>query len=437
MRHSFHALLVSALVPSLLVGVAGCSSSSSPTPAAGSNVAAGRGGGTVSSAAGNAAAGAETAGGAAGTGNATSAAGDSGAGGARQAAGGQATGGASGGSLSAKYQGVFPIGVALSLTELNGDKATIGANFNHLTCGNAMKGASIHPAETTWTTTEADALADFARASGWKMTGHTLVWYRQQAAWMFAGLTAGDPASIETLKGRLKTHIEYMVNRYGDVVDNWDVVNEAISDDSTKTYRDSNNQWYTIFGSEEYIYWAYKYTYDALEAKAAGSAKGKLYYNDYNETQKIDRILTMATWLKGKGVTLDGIGFQAHWRMDWPTVSEIEGAITKAVTAGYKVKVSELDITLYNDYPAPTYSFLAAPAVAFTADLETQQATRYAALFTMLRAHATDITSVTVWGFADDQSWLNNEPVSGRRNYPLLFNDAHQPKQAFVAIQNF
>ena len=33
------------------------------------------------------------------------------------------------------------------------------------------------------------------------------------------------------LKSRLKAHIEAMIERYADVVDNWDVVNEAISDD--------------------------------------------------------------------------------------------------------------------------------------------------------------------------------------------------------------
>jgi endo-1,4-beta-xylanase len=47
------------------------------------------------------------------------------------------------------------------------------------------------------------------------------------------------------------------------------------------------------------------------------------------------------------------------------------------------------------------------------------------------------MTSVTVWGVSDDATWLDNEPVSGRNDYPLLFDDAHQPKDAVAAILDF
>ena len=70
------------------------------------------------------------------------------------------------------------------------------------------------------------------------------------------------------MKSRLKAHIEAVVDRYADVVDTWDVVNEVLSDDKTKQYRDGSegSRWYELFGSEEYIYWAFKYAKDALEA---------------------------------------------------------------------------------------------------------------------------------------------------------------------------
>jgi endo-1,4-beta-xylanase len=341
------------------------------------------------------------------------------------------------GSVAQTYAGYFPIGAAVSAWHLDHAADTLTRDFNHLTCENAMKVQDIHPAEDSYDWAEADRIADFARAHGMKLTGHALLWHRQAPAWMFAGVTAGDPTSLELLKTRLKTHIEAVIDRYADVVDNWDVVNEAISDDSGKIYRDGAEQskWYELFGSEEYIYWAYQYARDALEANSSGSSVGKLYYNEYVVTTKADKILTLFAWLKSKGIVVDGIGFQSHENMTWPSVSELQRAFDKFTAAGYRIKISELDVSVYSDYASG--SFVASPEVPFTADLETAQAQRFAALFSLYRKNEQSITSVTFWGVSDDHTWLDNEPVAGRKNYPLLYEDAATPKAARAAIMNF
>jgi endo-1,4-beta-xylanase len=270
-----------------------------------------------------------------------------------------------------------------------------------------------------------------------KLTGHALLWHQQAPPWMFEGITAGDAASLSTLKARLQAHIAAVVDRYADVVDNWDVVNEAISDDPQKTYRDGSegSKWYELFGSEEYVYWAYQFAHDALEAKAAGSSAGKLYYNEYTVTVKADKILKMLAWLKTKGINVDGVGFQSHETMSWPTVPELAAAIGKFASAGYKVKISELDVTIYSDYS--TGSFVPSPQLDFTPALEQQQAQRFSELFALYREQKGEITSVSFWGVSDDQTWLDNAPVAGRNDYPLLYDDAHQPKAARAAIMNF
>ena len=38
------------------------------------------------------------------------------------------------------------------------------------------------------------------------------------------------------------------------------------------------------------------------------------------------------------------------------------------------------------------------------------------------------------WGVADGDSWLNNWPMKGRTNYPLLFDRLGQPKPALEAV---
>lgn len=366
----------------------------------------------------------------------SSSGGGSGAGGASGAGG--TGGGAPLDSLAAKYADFFPIGAAVGNFHLTAQAEILKRDFNHLTCENAMKISDIHPAEDTYAWADADRVADFARQNGMKLTGHTLLWHRQAPDWMFAGVTAGDATSLELLKSRLKLHIETVVNRYADVVDNWDVVNEAISDTADKQYRDGGegSKWFELFGSEEYIYWAYQYAKDALEAKEPGSSAGKLYYNEYVATVKADKMLKLLAWLKDdKGITLDGVGFQSHENMTWPTVVDLQAAIDKFKAAGYKVKISELDVTVYSDYS--TGAFVPQPAVAYTAELAERQAKRFADLFTLYRKNKDAITSVTFWGVSDDQTWLDSEPVPGRDDFPLLYDDQHQPKPARAAIMNF
>ncbi|RYZ05228.1 MAG: 1,4-beta-xylanase [Myxococcales bacterium] len=353
-------------------------------------------------------------------------------------AAGSSAGAAATDSLAAKYAGIFPIGAAVSDFHLTALEDVLIRDFNHLTCENAMKIADIHPSEDTYDWASADRIADFARSHGMKLTGHTLLWHRQTPAWMFAGVTAGDAASLELLKSRLKLHIETVVGRYADVVDNWDVVNEAISDTADKQYRDGpeGSKWFEVFGSEEYIYWAYQFAKDALEAKEPGSSAGKLYYNEYVATVKADKILKLLAWLKDdKGITLDGVGFQSHENMTWPTVTDLQTAIDKVKAAGYKVKISELDVTVYSDYA--TGPFVPQPAVTYTPELAARQAQRFADLFTLYRKNKDVVTSVTFWGVSDDQTWLDNEPVPSRDDFPLLYDDLHQPKPARAAIMNF
>ena len=40
---------------------------------------------------------------------------------------------------------------------------------------------------------------------------------------------------------------------------------------------------------------------------------------------------------------------------------------------------------------------------------------------------------LSFWGTHDGRSWLNDYPVKGRTNYPLLFDRQFRPKPAFDA----
>jgi endo-1,4-beta-xylanase len=340
-------------------------------------------------------------------------------------------------SIKQAYEAYFPIGAAVGPEHLAKVGAIIETHFNHLTAENAMKFGPIHPAPDTWSYVDADAVADYARKLGMKMTGHTFVWHRMQPDWLFADLKPGDPASIDKLKERLRTHINTMVKRYGDVVDNWDVVNEAISDTPEKLYRDGSedSKWYEIYGNESYIVDAFSYAKEALE-KATGSAEGKMYYNEYGEGPKFDKCIKLAKWLRDeKGIPVAGIGIQAHWNLEWPPVDEVQRMIDEARSAGFKVKISELDLSIYSkdDWANKVWE----PGKLFDEQVKEAQANRFGSLFATFRKNKDAITSVTTWGVADDSTWLDAFPVAGRNNYPLLFDDAHQPKSSVAKIVDF
>jgi endo-1,4-beta-xylanase len=62
------------------------------------------------------------------------------------------------------------------------------------------------------------------------------------------------------------------------------------------------------------------------------------------------------------------------------------------------------------------------------------QAARYSLFFRVFNEFPKVITGVTFWGVTDNYSWLNNYPVRGRKNYPLLFDKFYQEKPAFHAV---
>jgi endo-1,4-beta-xylanase len=252
-------------------------------------------------------------------------------------------------------------------------------------------------------------------------------------------LKPGDPESVELLRERMKTHIFKVVERYADVVDNWEVVNEAISDNPDETYRDGEDgsKWYEIYGDHTYIYDAFRFAREALE-KTTGSARGKLYYNDYNvpRPHKLESILALVDCLRNeKGIPVDGVGLQGHWRLDEPSVGDIEEAIDRIEAAGLKAKISELDISVYteDDWEKKVWE----PDKPFTEALEEEQADRYEELFELFRENKDVITSVTLWGITDSITWLDAFPTAIRDDYPTLFDDDKRPKEAFRRITSF
>ncbi|WAC15409.1 endo-1,4-beta-xylanase [Dyadobacter pollutisoli] len=331
-------------------------------------------------------------------------------------------------TLKDAYKDFFPVGVAVSARGLTGpDADLITSQFNSITPENAMKMGPIHPEPNRYAWEGPDAIVAFAQQNGMKLRGHTLCWHNQTPRWFFTD-SSGKQVSREVLLARLKQHINDVVGRYKGKIYAWDVVNEAVPDTGTSIYRRS--KFYEIIG-EDYIEKAFEYAH-------AADPSAKLFYNDYNteSASKREKIFQLLKKLKEKKVPIDGVGLQGHWSIYEPTAAEIEKSITQFESLGLAVQITELDVSVH---PKEHERRAHRPTDngTLTAEMVTRQTAQYKMLFDTFRKHKGTITGVTFWNVSDKSTWLDNFPVPNRKDYPLLFDQNLQPKQAFHEVVDF
>lgn len=313
----------------------------------------------------------------------------------------------------------FAIGAAIEPSSLDdpAETALLKRHFASITAENVMKWSTLQPSEGVFNFGPADRIVSFAEANGMIVYGHTLCWHNQVPDWVFKDGT--NQASKELVLQRLRTHITTVMTHFKGKVYGWDVVNEAI-DDGSATYK--NNIWYQICGPD--------YIFEAFETARTADPDARLFYNDYSATNatKREKIYNLLMDLKAQNL-VDGMGLQGHWNIDAPSDDLISAAFTRYKSAGVELRISELDVSIYpsNSDPESTY----------TSDISLRQAIAYGRFFRLFRQYKDDITGVTTWGMADNHTWLDNFPVQGRKNYPLLFDVNLVPKQAYFTVISF
>jgi endo-1,4-beta-xylanase len=324
------------------------------------------------------------------------------------------------------FRNDFTVGVAVSPRALKTDEATlILKHFGSMTPENAMKMGPIHPRENEYFWRDADSIMAFAKAHNLKVRGHNLCWHNQAPRWIFTN-EKGDTVSKAVLLQRLKDHIYTVVKRYKGSIYAWDVVNEAISDKADEYMR--NSAWFRICG-EEFIAKAFEYAHEA-------DPDALLFYNDYNEINPVKRekIYKLVKGLKDAGVPIHGVGLQAHWAVNEPSVEELENTLSKFSSLGVQVQITELDISVYNKEHSARERRPEDTVTVFTPEKQAKQIEMYKRIFTAFEKYKKNLSSVTFWNISDRSSWLDNFPVRGRKDYPLLFDKNLQPKAAFWEV---
>lgn len=307
----------------------------------------------------------------------------------------------------------FKVGVAVNpLRVKDSDYSEVyKREFNSITAENAMKMKSILKGidtngELVYDWTDSDAIVNFAEANNMNLHGHTLIWHRSVPDFLksFGGTDQEFEAIIEK-------YIGDVMSRYKGKVDSWDVVNEAIDENSIE-FRKS------IFlermGSD-YVKKCFQYARNV-------DNEVKLFYNDYGlvyDIKKQQGTFQMIDQLIASNL-IDGVGYQMHIDYGFPSKRAIKEATELSVQRKLLVHFAELDVRTNpkGDIQKSTEQRLQAQGKKVYEVVSVFNAIPKAYKY-----------ALTVWGLKDDDSWVT--PEYGFPDWPLLFDSTFQKKEAY------
>lgn len=347
-----------------------------------------------------------------------------------------ATGGAQT-TLKDAFKNDFLIGAALSASQFCEsnvvETAIVKTQFNSISPENVLKWEKIHPLPGQYDFTLADRYVAFGVTNKMFIVGHNLIWHSQTPGWVFRD-DLGNYVDRDTLLARMREHIFTVVGRYRGKIGGWDVVNEALNEAGTLR----NSPWRKIIG-DDYIAKAFQFAHEA-------DPQAQLYYNDFavEKIPKRSGAVALVKELQAQGVKINGVGVQGHYGLDRPSLEQVDETISAFEKLGLKVMITELDVNVLQS-PGRELSADVSERYRMSAGLnpytnglpdavQQELAQRYADLFSVFLKHRNSVSRVTFWGVTDGDSWLNDWPVRGRTNYPLLFDREGNPKPAFDAV---
>jgi len=326
----------------------------------------------------------------------------------------------------------------------------------------------------------ADQLVNYAQANGKQVRGHTLFWHSQSPDWFFLD-TGNVPISKEQLYYRMDLHIRTVFERYAGKIHSWDVVNEVIAQAdisgarppvTTMGSRSGEQSYFTnimnadssLTGLEKFDFVRHAFERARYWADVYEDDNVQFYLTDFGVerpftrggTTKQQDFYNLIQWLVQQDAPIDGIGFQGHFRLyDHPAVKadcrvaaciannavcnhdiksgiEMFSAFTRTDGHTLKIIICELDFSVFDNSLGSAATVQENALPQRLADL----ADTYRKFFDMFEEFYQSgvIDMVLIWGLADGHSWLNAHPVAGRTDYPLLFNRAYEPKQAYFSL---
>lgn len=285
-------------------------------------------------------------------------------------------------------------------------RTTLAKEFNWMGGENEFK-AYLWNGPYSYNFGTTDYYKNFRDANNMQMRGHVLVYNAVVPSWMSSGSYTNTQ-----IGDMLKAYVLAMAGRYSGKMNEWDVVNEAVSDGAPYGYK-SNDFWYQKLG--DYIPQAFQWARQA-------DPNAKLVYNDYgNEglNAKSNYIYTMVSNMKNQNIPIDGVGWQCHVSSSWRLNDDIWENAQRLSALGLQISVTELDVAI--------------PVPVDAAKLQSQ-AKAYADMAFLCMTHPS-IKRMFLWGFTDKYSWIPGF-TNGASDAALIYDANYAKKPAYYAIES-
>jgi endo-1,4-beta-xylanase len=291
-------------------------------------------------------------------------------------------------AAAAAHHGRF-FGSAARINELNAEedlREAVLRECSYLVPEIDMNWNVIEPAYGQVSFGNMDDLATFAVRNGKRVRGHTLLWHLGTPDWAVAMLRERQDWNL------IARHFGSVIPRYGDVIAQWEVVNEPI-DTGHRMDGLRESVFLEVFGPD--------YINRALAQARTFAPRGQLLINDYGFEYDIpeerDRrylFLKLIEKLRRDGAPLDGVGLQGHLDLRKGHISApaLTRFVRELADMGLAIVVTELDVH-EADYVAP---------VQERDRLVGDEVRRYLDVVLSHRG----VIGVTTWGLSDRHSWL-------------------------------
>ena len=319
----------------------------------------------------------------------------------------------------------FPVGAAVDLTDLSGPHSQLlTTHFDSMTPGNEMKWSSVENSKGTYTYGDADSEVGLATCNHMRVRGQNLVWATGQQTPAYAtGDGTNSAANQAVVTANIQEHIQSEVQHFGTQVYAWDVVNEPL--DPTQSDCLAHGPFYQVLGAS-YLDVAFK------AAKQYAPAGTKLFLNEYStaDPDRLACLVRVVRELRSRGVPVDAIGHEMHSAINYPSIDAVIQSIDTVARhfPGIDQQITEFDLSVYNAGDNTSdYGSNIPPSVL------AEQGWLYQQYFEAFRRLRGKVSAVTIWGMADDDTWLDSFPVN-RTDYPLPFDHQLQAKPAYWGI---
>lgn len=300
--------------------------------------------------------------------------------------------------------------------------------YNALVLGNKMKMSNLlqnRPEDpfnikiTDINTGNIDKFVAYADKHQMRKRGHVMIWYKQIPSWLEAEAPNWTAQQVYDFS---KSYILALSAYSAGKIDEWDVINEAITNNDFR-----RNTWYDIVSSQAndagevgfHSYFAHLFKW-ARQADAGV----QLFYNDYNiepfGTSKNNFMRNLVKELKStKAAPIDGVGLQGHFKIDQVTeqfVAKVGQTIDDLGVAGFTVNITELDIRI---------------CTGDNGNTQTQKEAYKRIVSTAFDRE--NCNTVLIWGSSDNDSWINTHYVGCGQATP--HDENYMSKPAYFGIK--